>query len=67
VVTNTQSLFLVPMAISLGCGILFATAITLLLVPVNLLIARDIKYLVLGWFDSGDSSPTSSVVKSAPQ
>ena len=67
VVTNTQSLFLVPMAISLGCGILFATAITLLLVPVNLLIARDIKYLVLGWFNSGDSNSTSPVVKSAPQ
>lgn len=41
--SSTQSLFLVPMAISLGFGILFATAITLLLVPCNTLIADDIR------------------------
>ena len=34
---------LVPMAISLGFGILFATAITLILVPTNILIVNDIK------------------------
>ena len=43
VATNTQSLFLIPMAISLGVGIMFATVITLVLVPANLLIARDIR------------------------
>ena len=32
---STQAQFLIPMAISLGFGILFATFITLLLVPVN--------------------------------
>ncbi|NND38663.1 MAG: efflux RND transporter permease subunit, partial [Pseudomonadales bacterium] len=41
--TSTQSLFLVPMSISLGFGILFATGITLILVPVMLTIAKDIK------------------------
>lgn len=34
--------FLVPMAISLGFGILFATAITLILIPTNIMIADDI-------------------------
>lgn len=40
---STQAQFLIPMAISLGFGILFATAITLILVPVSYLILEDIK------------------------
>ena len=40
---STTAQFLIPMGISLGFGILFATAITLILVPVNLMIAYDIK------------------------
>ena len=39
---SSSARFLVPMAISLGFGILFATLITLILVPTNLLIADDI-------------------------
>ncbi len=39
----TTAQFLVPMGISLGFGILFATLITLLLLPVNLMIAEDIR------------------------
>ncbi|MCF2858241.1 efflux RND transporter permease subunit [Pseudoalteromonas sp. SMS1] len=35
---ETQAQFLIPMAVSLGFGIVFATFITLLLVPVNYLI-----------------------------
>jgi len=35
---STQAQFLIPMAVSLGFGILFATFITLLLVPVNYVI-----------------------------
>lgn len=38
----TQAQFLIPMAVSLGYGILFATVITLFLVPVNYLIFDDI-------------------------
>ena len=34
----TQAQFLIPMAVSLGFGIIFATLITLLLVPVNYLL-----------------------------
>ena len=38
---STQSQFLIPMAVSLGFGILFATFITLLLVPVNYLLMEN--------------------------
>ena len=42
---STQAQFLIPMAVSLGYGVLFATFITLLLVPINYLILDDIKRL----------------------
>tara|TARA_Y100000588_G_scaffold57792_1_gene55954 strand:- start:2433 stop:5588 length:3156 start_codon:yes stop_codon:yes gene_type:complete len=40
---SVQAKFLVPMAISLAFGVLFATLITLLLVPTSYLIIEDIK------------------------
>jgi len=40
---STQAQFLIPMAISLGFGILFATFITLLLIPVNYMLAERVK------------------------
>ena len=43
--TSRQARFLIPMAISLGFGILFATGITLLLIPVLLLILDDFHHL----------------------
>ncbi len=42
---STQAQFLIPMALSLGYGVLFATCITLFLVPINYLILEDIKGL----------------------
>ncbi len=45
---STQAQFLIPMAVSLGFGILFATFITLLLIPVNYMILEDIAALVRG-------------------
>lgn len=39
----TQAQFLIPMAVSLGFGIIFATFITLILVPVNYLLVEDMK------------------------
>jgi len=41
--TSVQAQFLIPMAISLGCGILFATAITLLLVPTLYVSLEELK------------------------
>ncbi len=40
---SPQAAFLVPMAISLGWGIIFATAITLILVPVLVLVYNDLQ------------------------
>jgi multidrug efflux pump subunit AcrB len=42
---SSSAQFLAPMAISLGFGILFATLITLILIPVNIIIADDIRRL----------------------
>ena len=41
--TSRQARFLIPMALSLGYGILFATFITLLLVPALYLVVEDVK------------------------
>ena len=38
---STQAQFLIPMAVSLGFGVLFATFITLLLVPVNYMLVES--------------------------
>ncbi|MCP4751014.1 MAG: efflux RND transporter permease subunit [Proteobacteria bacterium] len=43
--TSRQAQFLIPMAISLGVGIMFATVITLILVPAFYLILEDIETL----------------------
>ena len=43
--TDLQARFLIPMAISLGFGILFATVITLFLVPCVYLVLEDVKRL----------------------
>jgi multidrug efflux pump subunit AcrB len=43
--TSRQARFLIPMAVSLGFGILFATLITLLLVPCLYLIVEDVRQL----------------------
>lgn len=40
---STQAQFLIPMAVSLGFGILFATLLTLVLIPTFYLIAEDLK------------------------
>lgn len=42
--SSRQASYLKPMATSLGIGILFATAITLIIVPINYLLARQLKH-----------------------
>ena len=54
---SLQAQFLVPMAASIAFGVLFATIISLFLVPVSYLVLKDIKYLFT------DVSPSSSVNK----
>jgi multidrug efflux pump subunit AcrB len=60
--TSVQAQFLIPMAISLGFGILFVTFIALLLVPCLYLIVEDAKQLLgvgLGREDSRHSDETA--------
>lgn len=45
--TSRQAQFLIPAAVSLAYGILYATAITLILIPVLLMIHEDVKGLIL--------------------
>jgi multidrug efflux pump subunit AcrB len=48
--TSRQARFMIPMALSLGFGILFATVITLILVPCLYLLIEDIKQ----WMGHGE-------------
>ena len=57
---STQAQFLIPMAVSLGFGILFATFITLLLVPVNYLILDDIRALFRPRSTTASAPPAQS-------
>jgi multidrug efflux pump subunit AcrB len=43
---SLQARFLVPMAVSLGFGVMFATGITLLLIPSGYMILDDIHVLI---------------------
>ncbi len=43
---SLQAQFLIPMAISLGFGSLFATFVTLIMIPTNILITEDIKWVL---------------------
>jgi multidrug efflux pump subunit AcrB len=44
--TSRQARFLIPMAISLGFGIMFATGITIVLIPCLYLIIDDFKFFL---------------------
>jgi multidrug efflux pump subunit AcrB len=47
---SVQAQFLIPMGISLGFGILFATAITLIMIPANIMIVDDITKFLNSFF-----------------
>ncbi len=51
--TSLQAQFLIPMAVSLAYGVLFATGITLFLIPCVLLVAHDLNEVfrkAIGWY-----------------
>jgi multidrug efflux pump subunit AcrB len=54
--TSRQARFLIPMALSLGFGILFATVITLILVPCLYLVVEDLRQ-VSGVSTTCDANP----------
>jgi len=57
----TQAQFLIPMAVSLGYGILFATTITLFLVPINYLILNDLSNLGAKLYGNSESDEIKTV------
>ncbi len=57
--TSLQARFLIPMAISLGFGIVFATFLTLLLIPALYMINEDIQRKIIGTIDFLKGKPRS--------
>jgi multidrug efflux pump subunit AcrB len=55
--TSRQARFLIPMAVSLGYGILFATVITLVLTPSLYLIVEDLRKIITFSGDTEKSLP----------
>ena len=53
--TSIEATFLIPMAVSLGFGILYATMITLVLIPCAYMVGEDIKNY-LCWFFTGKTA-----------
>ncbi len=53
---SAEAQFMVPMAVSLGFGIVFATVISLLFVPNLYVIAEDVKALLSGSASGGETS-----------
>ena len=58
---SVQARFLIPMAISLGFGVMFATGITLILVPALYLAVEDMRALIGAWWRlaTGKAPPPS--------
>ncbi len=54
---NIGAAFLVPMGVSLAFGVVFATVISLLIVPSGYLIMEDIKKLFSGKAPGGEVAP----------
>lgn len=57
--TSLQAQFLIPMATSLSFGVLFATLMTLLLVPAFYTILEDLREAVLEWVKTGPKEDLS--------
>jgi len=60
-----QAQFLIPMAVSLGFGIIFATLVTLIMVPVNFMLLEDLRRL--GRRLSGQPAPDPAETAHAKQ
>ena len=61
---STQAQFLIPMAVSLGFGILFATVITLIIIPINYLILEDVRKAIQKIWNLGNDRSEIKVTPS---
>jgi multidrug efflux pump subunit AcrB len=59
--TSRQAQFLIPAAVSLAYGIMFATVITLILIPSLLLIQDDVAQLIKRFWQSSDTKEQEAV------
>ncbi|WP_291328549.1 efflux RND transporter permease subunit [Desulfovibrio sp. UCD-KL4C] len=64
--TSRQARFLIPMAISLGFGIIFATAITLVLVPSVYMIFEDIRRVLRKLFGLAPQGENQDLIENVP-
>lgn len=64
---STQAQFLIPMAISLGWGVMLGTFVTLLLVPINYLILEDFRRFAGNYWRWQLGRPPESVPESLPE
>ena len=62
--TSLQAQIVIPMAVSLAFGVLFATVITLVLIPCQYVALEDVKHLGRKWFKKGESEQPTEVVTS---
>ncbi|MBE0367908.1 efflux RND transporter permease subunit [Pseudoalteromonas aurantia] len=58
--TSLQAQIVIPMAVSLAFGVLFATVITLILIPCQYVVLEDIKALKNKWFSKKDTLQKTS-------
>ena len=65
--TSRQARFMIPMALSLGYGILFATGITLIIVPSLYLILEDAKRLFVPGLVAAEAALAASPAPQAPE
>jgi multidrug efflux pump subunit AcrB len=64
---SVQAKFMVPMAVSLGFGVVFATFITLMIVPVSYMILEDLKKLAARVFGRRVEGPEPVEVAASQQ
>jgi len=62
---SLQAQFLIPMAVSLGFGVMFATFVTLLMVPAGYLILEDVK-AAFHWLYGSSEPPPAGTDAAAP-
>jgi multidrug efflux pump subunit AcrB len=62
---SVQAQFLIPMAVSLGFGVLYCTFTTLLLVPVQYMIAEDLRQAGERWLGRKDNMAIGSEIRDA--
>jgi len=63
---STQAQFLIPMAVSLGYGVLFATFTTLIIIPVNYLILHDFSRAWYWLFHGAEPPPPKAAAPIQP-